>query len=98
MANAEEFDVITRFAREKLREIGREIYDGNVAVNPIKNKKIDSCAYCAFRAICRYDSRIPGFSERSFNGDNKEDVLDKMRTQIAAAEHKACYGDNNIKP
>ena len=78
--------------------IGREIYDGNVAVNPIKNKKIDSCAYCAFQAICRYDSRIPGFSERSFNGDNKEDVLDKMRTQIAAAEHKACYGDNNIKP
>ena len=77
---------------------GREIYDGNVAVNPIKNKKIDSCAYCAFQAICRYDSRIPGFSERSFNGDNKEDVLDKMRTQIAAAEHKACYGDNNIKP
>lgn len=98
VANAEEFDVITRFAREKLREIGREIYDGNVAVNPIKNKKIDSCAYCAFQAICRYDSRIPGFSERSFNGDNKEDVLDKMRTQIAAAEHKACYGDNNIKP
>lgn len=98
VANAEEFDVITRFAREKLREIGREIYDGNVAVNPIKNNKIDSCAYCAFQAICRYDSRIPGFSERSFNGDNKEDVLDKMRTQIAAAEHKACYGDNNIKP
>jgi ATP-dependent helicase/nuclease subunit B len=98
VASAEEFDVITRFAREKLREIGREIYDGNVAVNPIKNKKIDSCAYCAFQAICRYDSRIPGFSERSFNGDNKEDVLDKMRTQIAAAEHKACYGDNNIKP
>ena len=98
VANAEEFDVITRFAREKLREIGREIYDGNVDVNPIKNKKIDSCAYCAFQAICRYDSRIPGFSERSFNGDNKEDVLDKMRTQIAAAEHKACYGDNNIKP
>ena len=98
VANAEEFDVITRFAREKLREIGREIYDGNVDVNPIKNKKIDSCAYCTFQAICRYDSRIPGFSERSFNGDNKEDVLDKMRTQIAAAEHKACYGDNNIKP
>ena len=98
VANAEEFDVITRFAREKLREIGREIYDGNVAVNPIKNNKIDSCAYCAFQAICRYDSRIPGFSERSFNGDNKEDVLDKMRTQIAAAEHEACYGDNNIKP
>ena len=41
---------------------------------------------------------VSGFSERSFNGDNKEDVLDKMRTQIAAAEHKACYGDNNIKP
>ena len=69
-----------------------------MGLNPIKNKKIDSCAYCAFQAICRYDSRIPGFSERSFNGDNKEDVLDKMRTQIAAAEHKACYGDNNIKP
>ena len=98
VASAEEFDVITRFARSKLREIGREIYDGNVAVNPIKNKKTDSCAYCDFQAICRYDSRIPGFSERSFNGDNKEDVLDKMRTQLAAAEHKEVYGDNNIKP
>lgn len=98
MASAEEFDVITRFAREKLREIGREIYDGNVAVNPIKNKKTDSCKYCGFQAICRYDSRIPGFSERSFNGDNKEVVLDKMRTQIAAVEKKTVYGDNNIKP
>ena len=58
VANAEEFDVITRFAREKLREIGREIYDGNVAVNPIKNKKIDSCAYCAFQA---YAGMIQGY-------------------------------------
>lgn len=65
MANAEEFDVITRFAREKLREIGREIYDGNVAVNPIKNKKIDSCAYCAFQAICRYDSRIRALAKEA---------------------------------
>lgn len=65
MANAEEFDVITRFAREKLREIGREIYDGNVAVNPIKNQENRQLRYCAFQAICRYDSRIPALAKEA---------------------------------
>ena len=84
-----------RFARAKLKEIAKDIYDGCVDVNPIKNKKMDSCAYCAFESICRHDSRLPGFADRTYNGDKKDDVLDRMRTQTAALEHKNEYGDKS---
>ena len=95
VASGEEFEVITRFARAKLKEIAKDIYDGCVDVNPIKNKKMDSCAYCAFESICRHDSRLPGFADRTYNGDKKDDVLDRMRTQTAALEHKNEYGDQS---
>ncbi len=83
VASKEEFEVITEFARNKLREIGKDIYDGDVEVNPIKTKKIDSCAFCGYQSICRFGSKIPGFSARSFKGGKKDDVIEHMRNENA---------------
>ncbi len=38
---------------------------------------------------------LPVFSDRNYNGDKKDDVLDRMRTQTAALEHKNEYGDKS---
>lgn len=93
VASKEEFEVITEFARNKLREIGKDIYDGNVEVNPIKTKKIDSCAFCGYQPICRFGSKIPGFSARSFKGGKKDDVIEYMRNENAVADFRTGHGN-----
>ncbi|WP_455719238.1 PD-(D/E)XK nuclease family protein [Agathobacter sp.] len=96
VASKEEFEVITEFARNKLREIGKDIYNGAVEVNPIKTKKIDSCAFCGYQSICRFGSKIPGFSARSFKGGKKDDVIEHMRNENAVADFRAGYGSKNM--
>lgn len=88
VASGEDFEVITEFARAKLRQIGKDIYDGDVEVNPIKTSKIDSCAFCSYQPVCRFGSKIPGFTARVFAGDKKDEVIDKMRTQTAMQKAK----------
>ncbi len=96
VASKEEFEVITEFARNKLREIGKDIYNGAVEVNPIKTKKIDSCAFCGYQSICRFGSKIPGFSARSFKGGKKDDVIEHMRNENAVADFRAGYSRENM--
>lgn len=96
VASKEDFEVITEFARNKLREIGKDIYDGDVDVNPIKTKRIDSCAFCGYQSICRFGSKIPGFGARSFKGGKKDDVIDRMKKENAVAEFRAGYGRENM--
>ena len=48
VANAEEFDVITRFAREKASRDRKRNIRWKCCVNPIKNKKIDKLRILRF--------------------------------------------------
>lgn len=39
-----------------IREFARRIFQGEVAVAPYRTSKETACDYCAFRAVCRFDS------------------------------------------
>ena len=44
------------------------------------------CDYCAYRAICGFDTRIEGYEYRRLEKYSKEDVLEKIH--IAAQEER----------
>lgn len=51
----DKYDKIMSFANKKAAEIGQEILDGNVKVNPIMNNKSMPCDYCEYNALCRFE-------------------------------------------
>lgn len=83
VASTEEFEIMKRYARGKIGEIGREIYDGKVSVNPYQYKNESSCTYCPYSCVCGVKSRIPGYDMRSVEGMSKEDIFERMCTENA---------------
>lgn len=65
VATTDQFEGLERFAREKARQLGREILQGKIAASPYKRKQSTACDYCGFRDVCGFDPRHPSFAYRT---------------------------------
>lgn len=55
VAGLEKFGRLARHTRKKLLEMGRELRRGSCAADPYRYGNKDFCAWCDFRAACRFD-------------------------------------------
>ena len=57
---------------KKVRDFGKGILNGNIDINPYEMDQRSSCKYCAYRSICGFDEKIPGFSMRNLELQDKD--------------------------
>ncbi len=74
----EEIEKITNFVNRKVQSIGKEILQGNIAVNPYERGMQESCTYCPYKGVCGYDEKIPGYHKRKIRDLGKEEIWQKM--------------------
>lgn len=77
----ERFDLIGKFASQKVAEIGARIKAGHIGVKPMVDGKKSACDYCAYKSICGYEKRIPGYEESTV-AMNAEKAFEKMKEEI----------------
>ena len=68
----EDYSAISKYVDKKIREFGRDILNGDIKVNPYEMSGRDACRYCNFKGICGFDDKIPGYSKRELELDDKE--------------------------
>ena len=64
--------MMCKFAKDKIKEFGKDILDGKADVNPYRKDSKTACDYCDYKGICGFDRNIPGFKYRelrSFKDD-----------------------------
>ena len=62
---AEQFELIRQFTDEKVRKIGQDIRNGNIDISPVMEQSAqNSCQYCAYKGVCGFDKKLPGYKER----------------------------------
>lgn len=90
VATTEEFDLIERYVRAKIEQCGKEIFDGKISVDPYvaASGMEASCNYCPYSAVCGIDPKIPGYRIRTLAPVAKEEVFDRMETELALQENK----------
>ncbi len=69
---------LCRYAREKMTELGSAIMEGHIEIAPAADRKGDSCAYCRYRGICRFDRKIEGTAYRIIDKDEEEDICARI--------------------
>ena len=82
VASKEQFENLCAFVKDKIKETGRDILDGVVAVNPYQMKKQTACDYCSYRQICGFDGKIPGYQFRRLPIFDDEEVWRKIEGNI----------------
>lgn len=83
VATTEEFELIRRYARTCIRKNGQAVYEGDVRINPYRNGTECSCNYCPYGAVCGFDGRIPGYGYRRFEPLKKDEIMERIRTDLA---------------
>lgn len=53
----EQFGQLEEFVREKTRQLGEEIMDGKISVNPYGTLQKTACDYCAYNGICGFSPK-----------------------------------------
>ena len=78
--SSEDYSAISAHVDKKIREFGTRILDGDIQINPYDDGDRNSCTFCAFRTICGYDEKIPGYEMRRLDLKDAAGALDKIRT------------------
>lgn len=82
VADQEQFAAIMDYVNYKARNIGQEILNGNVEVNPFVYQKESACDYCPYRNVCGFDEKIPGYSYRRLGSCKPEEIWEKMKAAL----------------
>lgn len=78
----QDYETVSQFVSHKIRQFGREILNGNVAVNPCEQGGRNSCAYCAYRGVCDFEAGISGFETRVLAELPAKEALQRMKEEI----------------
>lgn len=71
----EEFGALRRRLRRQLKESGREIAQGSVAISPYRKGKNHACRFCPYRPVCQFDQLVAGNRYRWLKEPTREEVL-----------------------
>ena len=78
----EDFRLISEFAKGQVKEVGTRILKGEVDIAPYELGGRTACDYCPYKAVCGFDTAIPGYEYRRLEKLDQEKALDKMRREV----------------
>ncbi len=84
----QELKTVSDYVSHKVAEIGREILDGTISLNPYEKGSEDACTYCAYRKVCGFEISLPGCGKRKLEDMDREEALYRMAGTIAEAEER----------
>ncbi len=78
LASPERYERLSRFVKQAVTEIGKEIVSGNIEINPVRSGDLSPCTYCRYRTICGFDSKIhPCRYTKKFASD--DEIWEEMK-------------------
>lgn len=84
----EDYATVSSFVNEKIRQFGREILSGNIEINPCETGTGTACTYCAYKGICAFDEKIPGFETRILPKYEKDELMQKMADTVQGGKEQ----------
>ncbi|MBQ3105389.1 MAG: helicase-exonuclease AddAB subunit AddB [Lachnospiraceae bacterium] len=91
--SSQQMQTAADYALEKAKQLGRDMAEGVIAVNPCTFGSDDACQYCQFRRICGFDRRIPGYEKRLLEELPPEELWQRMRETVAMGQGEEASGD-----
>jgi ATP-dependent helicase/nuclease subunit B len=77
----EDYEAVSAFVTQKMKQFGREILAGNISVNPCETETGTACTYCAYKGVCSFDEKVPGFEIRHFPKLTEDEWMLKIREE-----------------
>ena len=77
--NTADFAALSSYVNETILHLGQRMLKGDIGVLPYALGDQTGCDYCAYRAVCHFDRKVPGFDYRKLEELSDEEIIGKMR-------------------
>ena len=67
----DQLGMLNRYVNQELKDLTKEIFEGNVTPNPYTRGNFGSCSYCPYRSVCHLD--LCGVQARSLKATAAKD-------------------------
>ncbi len=78
---------VSDYVNIKMRDMGREMLDGNISVNPYERGNEQACTYCPYKRVCGFDSTLEGYERRKLPEYKNEELFEKMEERCGNIIH-----------
>ena len=78
IATDEEFTKLQNYINKTIKEIAKEIFEGKIDMKPYYKNKKTPCEYCAYKAMCEFNSGICKKEYRYIGKYTKDEILNKI--------------------
>lgn len=78
----EQFEILQEYIYKTIKEIGKEILDGNIELKPYNKNGNTPCQYCEYKQICNFN---PSLYKNEYNyipKKDKDQILEDMKAKI----------------
>jgi ATP-dependent helicase/nuclease subunit B len=82
-ADMNEFELLRKHVRSKIKENAKRILDGDISINPMQKKDISECDYCKYGFICRVDKKKTHNRLKTYK---KDEVFRALKEKEKGAE------------
>lgn len=59
-ATYENFVALDKHLRRVIKDLCKEMSDGNIDISPYSKQSFSPCQYCGYKSVCRFDVRKKG--------------------------------------
>ncbi len=80
--SSDELKTVSDYVNRKIAQIGREILNGTISLNPYEKGSEEACTYCAYQKVCGFEPAMPGCSKRVLEDLDKEETLKRMDDMV----------------
>jgi len=81
IASEEQFQLLTRYVRQIVREIGTRMTEGEIQIEPYSKGTITACDFCAYKPVCQFDPRAGGNLHRAVAKWSSKEVWEMLANQ-----------------
>lgn len=74
-----DFAALSSYVNETILHLGQRMMQGDIGISPYALADRTGCDYCEYRAICHFDTKVPGYGYRKLEELSEEEILEKMR-------------------
>ena len=74
VANKENFEKLSKFVDNKVKDFGSEIINGNIEIAPYELNDKKACDYCSYSSVCQFDNNLEDNNYKKLVNLKKEDA------------------------
>ena len=78
---SEEFKILQDYINITIKEIAKEILNGNVEIKPFNKKGKTPCEYCNYRTICGFNPQNKDNCYNYITQKPKDEIIEKMKNK-----------------